>query len=176
MEGIEKKTNGRTPKPNVTIITDASLDPKRKMAGWGGWARGDNRTSVSHGGRLQHHANTGVLELRALANMLWTLNQTGYLLLGDRVIMLQCDNLEALCALMRATPNTLHSKHVDGAEVRPQRRLVSGPMLEAVDVIREVAGDRQLVVRHVRGHKPGGGRQWVNRLCDKLARRGMIHG
>ena len=31
-----------------------------------------------------------------------------------------------------------------------------------------------LLVRHVRGHKRGQQRQWVNRICDAEARRHML--
>lgn len=44
---------------------------------------------------------------------------------------------------------------------------------EALAAIREAAQGRVLSMRHVKGHKEGDGRNWVNEQCDAEARRHM---
>lgn len=38
-------------KPDVTIFADASMLDKLGVAGWGMWAKGDNRNTITRGGR-----------------------------------------------------------------------------------------------------------------------------
>ena len=45
---------------------------------------------------------------------------------------------------------------------------------KALVAIRARVSDLDLLVRHVRGHKRGQQRQWVNRMCDAEARRHML--
>lgn len=45
---------------------------------------------------------------------------------------------------------------------------------KALAAIRDQVNDLDLLVRHVRGHKRGQKRQWVNRLCDAEVRRHML--
>jgi ribonuclease HI len=162
-------------KPDLTLFADASVNPKTEKSGWGFWIKGDGRNSMHAGGPLRgYDRNTSVAELQAIANGLSCASAAHYICSSDVSIMIQCDNSEALGCLMKARPSITERRHSDGAPVPRRRRRMSEPQEAAVDHILTIADSHNLEisVRHVRGHKEGAGRSWVNRLCDRLAKNG----
>ena len=163
-------------KPDVTMFADASVFPRHRRSGWGMWIKGDCRDSMSAGGPIEIYSpSTEVAELDAIANGLTCAEAAGYFRDGDRVIMIQSDCVAALGIIM-AIPGAEMRQHAEGADV-PRRRKPLPPHQEAA--VKRITGvlsrhNLSIQVRHVRGHTPGGGRNWVNNLCDKLARRGAF--
>ncbi|MCF3934323.1 hypothetical protein L1787_12980 [Acuticoccus sp. M5D2P5] len=162
-------------KPCITLFADASSSPERESAGWGAWWKGDERPSMTAGGPVDSwHKSMCVLELAALALAMETAEARRYFRASDALVLLQSDNLSALCALRQAHPAIQENRHAEGARTFPRSKKPCERICECTGRILAVA-DRQgvaLSVRHVRGHKDGGGRNWVNRMCDSLAKEG----
>lgn len=156
--------------PDVTIFADASLCPKTKAGGWGAWMKRNGGDSFEAGGQLRDLAPTSShAEACALANAIHIGIRQGHLQKGDRVL-LQSDNLAALCAIAAIVPGALISDKGGAAvTVGKRSKLKNEPCIQS---IRRLAIDMDLtvVVRHVRGHQQGDGRNWVNRRCDELAK------
>lgn len=165
-------------KPDVTLFADASISSESRKSGWGYWIKGDARRSLSAGGPLRgdFHPNTSVSELEALANGLSHASAANYFRHTDQLIMLQSDNSEALGCILAARPGITENKHDDGARILSRRKPMIARQKSAVGQILQVVDQHNLTItiRHVRGHKHGGGRNWVNRLCDRLAKNGRI--
>lgn len=163
-------------KPDLTLFADASINPATKKSGWGFWIKGDGRDSMHAGGPLrgEFDANTSVAELEAIANGISCAAAADYFRPSDAVILIQTDNSEALGCLLSARPSIIENRHEDSAPVPRRRRQMSTRQRAAVAHILEVADTYSLTItiRHIRGHKEGGGRNWVNRLCDRLAKSG----
>ena len=169
-------THGR---PNVTMFTDASVFPNYKRSGWGCWIKGDGRESMSFGGPLQNfHPDSVVAELEAIANGIVIAKDRGYFQPDDKVIMIQSDSAFALACLLKARPSIVQSRHEDGAKVIARRKKLGPRLLAPATAIIDTLDELEMhaVIRHVRGHKSGNGRQWVNRLCDRLAKQGALEG
>ena len=159
----------------LTVFADASHCPETFAAGWGAWAKGDGwPTGVTFGGEIKARViNSAEAEMAAMANALVRLHNRGVLAHLD-LVMLQSDCLRALQLLLQSVPRAESSDHRDGAQVR-QVPLSPTPMEQrGIDVILDVLGGcRSILLRHVKGHKAGEGRQWVNRTCDDIARQHM---
>lgn len=162
----------------ITIFADASFCHRTSAAGWGAWAKGDGWDAGStFGGELKTRClNAGEAEIAAIANTLITLQRQE--LLHDE-IMLQSDCLRALQLIRQAvrvkgSVRPVVSNHKRGAPI-PASNLIPSPLeKQALDVINLAVVECQtLLLRHVRGHKNGEGRQWVNRKCDEIARTHM---
>lgn len=159
----------------ITLIADASVSTHSQKSGWGYWAKGDDRPAISFGGPLGAFCqSTTVAELEALANGLAHLNASRYLRSTDSQVLLQCDNIGALACIRKERPSVGVNKHKDSARMEVRRKPLSEREKAAVKVILNLADEHGLTlsVRHVRGHQQGNGRNWVNRLCDKLANKG----
>ena len=108
-----------------------------------------------------------------MANALTKADREG-LIDDDMEVMLQSDSAVALGILLRLVPGAVNRPHENSAALFPPRRSHAwrGLREEAAAVITEIAARRRLaiVIRHVRGHTAGGGRQWVNRQVDAAAR------
>jgi ribonuclease HI len=165
-------------KPDVTIFADASHDHRARVAGWGAWIKADGRSSITCGAAMKGPvASATEAELCALANALTVARLRG-VLCGRCVVMMQSDCLVALAILRSKIPNVEDRPAPGGLAVDPIRRMkLTKVHLAAVDVVREIvtALEISIVTRHVRGHQPGGGRQWVNAAVDQIARRAMRH-
>lgn len=162
-------------KPCLTMFSDASIFPDRRRSGWGFWIKGDGRDSLSAGGPLKvFHDSSTVAELEAMANGLARARVTGYFRPDDRIIMLQTDSTEALSCLLHVRPTIEISQHEASAPVNRRKKPLDARREAAVKaVLREIDGQGLTpIIRHVRGHKAGNGRNWVNRLCDRLAKDG----
>jgi ribonuclease HI len=157
-------------KPTLTVFTDVSLRPVEETAGWGGWARGDERDSIHHGGPLAYTLHSAVGELWALANMLEYLTKVGYIREEDRALSLQLDNAEALSALAIS----LQRAHITGdrTPLVIRKKLPKGDLVLPVQKITRLVDFASVVyLKHVRGHQKGvDARSWVNELCDKRAK------
>ena len=64
-------------KPTLTIFADASV--MQNTAGWGGWARGDDREPILLSGPAAHSNSTVIVELEALAEFHDALKSSGLL-------------------------------------------------------------------------------------------------
>jgi len=162
----------------VTIIADASFCPASRAAGWAAWIKADGRDSALISGAITKiaPASSGEAEFFAVANALFKAVQDGFIGPSDRV-MIQSDCVAVLEAMLWGL-DCQESQHPDGCGLqRPRRRpsLTTGAGERALTTIGGIAAplDLKLFVRHVRGHTSGGGRQWVNRACDRAARQAM---
>jgi ribonuclease HI len=163
-------------KPNVTIFADASHDGTARVAGWGAWIKADGRPSIACGAAMkQAIPSTVEAELCALANALVVARLRGVLAHRD-VVMLQSDCLVALAIIRSKIPGVADRPAVGGLAVGEVRKMkLTRLHSAAVTVISEIVTTFgvTLVTRHVRGHQPGGGRQWVNAEVDRIARDAM---
>lgn len=160
-------------KPTVTIFADASVDARCGAAGWGCWIKADGVAAISHSGPLREIiTDVSRAELYAIANAM-AVARTCKVLSGH--VLIQSDCAHALAILRKAVPGTLDYPAQGGLSVGPRRRSLPKEIKPAVKIIREIVATTKITiaVRHVRGHRPGGGRNWVNRLCDGMARRQM---
>lgn len=166
-------------KADITMFADASVQPKIRSAGWGCWIKGDGRSAVSAGGHIQEFTrDTSVAELEAILNGLSFAREQGYFLPADSSILIQSDCSPALAALRWLRPGIVVSAHADSAPIHPRRKQLRLREQSVVDRIFNVTDGAGLTiaVRHVRGHTSGDGRNWVNRHCDKLAKKGARAG
>lgn len=163
----------RSPKPDVTIFSDASVCVKTRAGGWGAWMIRSGHTAIEAGGQFHDlPKDSSDAEAMALCNAL----HHGLIMEMVRpgeVAMLQSDNLACLATIAALVPGCFIS-HGGGATFVPARqgRLMKNPALLVIrDMVR--SHDLKVVVRHVRGHQDGDGRQWVNRRCDEIAKTHM---
>lgn len=160
----------------ITVFSDASHCPNTKAGGWGAWAKRDGwDAGRTFGGVISPRVlNASEAEAWAIANTLGMLKIENALD-GVRTIIVQSDSLRSL-SLVRQLLGARVSDHADGAKIDMNRLNPSRLEKAAMDQLREVLTPREalIYVRHVRGHKPGGGRSWVNRTCDKIARDHML--
>lgn len=166
----------RRVKPDLTLIADASVAPLEERCGWAGWCKGDGRGSVSSNGPLPWAASSTLAELRAIAAMLSYLDESGYIREADRAIMIQSDCQPALSQIYRHLPSARLQQHAESAAIstKKKRRRIGPGNHRAIKDIARVLERHNLtaLIRHVRGHKAGDGRNWVNRECDRLAKLG----
>jgi hypothetical protein len=111
-----------------------------------------------------------------VANAVFKAAREGFIGQRDKVLI-QSDCVGVLEAMLWGL-DCQESRHPDGCELnrpRTRPRLAAGGGEKALKTIAAIAGplDLELCVRHVRGHASGGGRQWVNRACDRAARQAM---
>ena len=159
----------------ATIISDASFDHRAAVAAWAGWVRADGRPAQVFSAPIKRRIdNSTQAEICAIANTLAAADAAG--LIDDGMeVMLQSDSTVALGWVLKLVPGVTERRHAAGApitRVRKQRGM-TGIATEAAAVIAKIATARGLIitVRHVRGHKAGDGRQYINRLVDKAARK-----
>lgn len=162
-------------KPNVTFFADASVSPEQKASGFGFWIKGDNRPSIHGGGPLKRFSPiTMIAELEAIANGLTIADQRGYFSAFDRIILIQSDNVAALSCIRKLDPSARVNNHADSAKITIRKKGLCQRAEAATRQILTICNrhNLQITLRHVRGHQPGGGRNWVNALCDALANKG----
>jgi ribonuclease HI len=163
-------------KPNVTIFADASHHERSRVAGWGAWIKADGRDSITCGAAMKVAiASTNEAELCALANALAMARLRGALAQRD-VVMLQSDSIAALTIIHTRINGTADRPAPGGVAVVPFKKMkLSKVQVSAIAAIDKIVAalDLSLVTRHVRGHRPGGGRQWVNAEVDRIARKAM---
>jgi ribonuclease HI len=173
---VDPSRHVRIAKPNVTIFADASHDRSARVAGWGAWIKADGRQSITGGAAMKAPVmSSGEAELCALANALALARSRGAVARGD-VVMLQSDSLNALAIIRGKIDGVADRPAAGGLAVAAVKKMkLSELHSAAVGVIGEIVAtlDVALVTRHVRGHRKGGGRQWVNAEVDRIARRAM---
>lgn len=171
----------------VTLFTDASVHPQLGTAGWGAWIKGDGRNSKTFSGPLatntdprepRFQGSPNKAELLAMSEALQAAHADGYLKEDDNLLMMQTDSAAAIAILLAAIPTARFSPHADGLQtIGPRGRPDFTCPIEdrAVKHIQyrlltiNPWGQTSLLLRHVKGHKQGEKRQWVNRECDRLA-------
>ncbi|TXH35257.1 MAG: reverse transcriptase-like protein [Rhodospirillaceae bacterium] len=164
--------NGVQPmnKPDVTIFADASVDPKTKVAGWASWLKADGQRSVTVSGIVKEPvADVMHAELIAIANGLAVAKSRGLI---SRHVMLQSDCSAALTAICMVIPRTIERPAPGGHQI-DARAKITKRQRKGLKVIAELLAGLEVSVRHVKGHKKGDGRNWVNRQCDGLAKKHM---
>lgn len=154
----------------ATIFADASVHVESGAAGWGAWIKHGSEAGLIIGGPLKEVMRSSThAELCALANAVHVAAQRE-LLRG--LVMLQSDSLEALSCLMQQVPGTRDAPAPQGMKVPGRRKPPMPVWMPCITFVRDLALQHQVrfVVRHVRGHQQGDGRQWVNRQCDRVAK------
>lgn len=166
-------TKGRV---DLTVFADASWNQKTKCGGWGCWIKDQTAfPAVIRGGPLKGaQRSSNVCELKAIANALALAARTG--MVKGRV-MVQSDCIHALYVIRRATGAI--DNPVKGGEkvaVNLRKKWKRWPDEEQIvaSIKLSLATAASVEVRHVRGHKAGNGRAWVNRECDRLALAGRL--
>lgn len=156
----------------MTLFCDASFCGGTRAAGWGAWAKCDGwEHGQTFGGPLPIVNNASCAELHAIKCALTRLADANYL---DRVasVMVQSDSTRALGAIIYGLPNVRNKPHSTSAHIGNIRFLEPDEQ-KAIRVIHGLLARKRVIVRHVRGHKPGDKRQWVNRQCDAIAKEHM---
>lgn len=157
----------------MTIFCDASVQHKTGEAGWGCWAKKTGwQSGVTFGGKFRSPVfRSWDAEILALANAVAILAKKGDLD-GCSSICLQCDNLRSLSIINREILGARAlKKKGEGCRIPPIRAKLTDSEQSAVKTIKAIVDAYSLVVllRHVRGHREGPGRNWVNRKCDEIA-------
>lgn len=161
---------------HLTIFADASVCDKTGAAGWGAWFKGAGlERGQTCGGpfEMKLHMSDDA-ELLALAHALAECDSRGLLTAGATV-MLQSDCTAAL-GVIAALTSARDCRVATGSAVSRRRKPPTRKMRKGVDQISAIvtAHGLRILVRHVRGHQQGEGRNWVNRECDRIAREGML--
>lgn len=164
------------PKCTVTIFSDASVGADGTV-GWGAWVKADGKDGITRQGVLKMKTiDSCTAELCALVNAVHAGIRNGLVRQGD-VIMLQCDNLNALGWVLKRVRGAVDNPAKGGLSPvlsRKKKKLNregAPEIVKAVSLLNATVTDYRIAyqVRHVRGHKKGGGRQFINRTVDKLA-------
>lgn len=163
-------------KPNVTIITDASYCPRTHCAGWAAWMVSDTQRSHIEGGQLKGTIEgSNVAELYAINNGIYVALRRGFISEHDRVLI-QSDSTHALTAILyKLNAYSQDYKASDGLSIKVQNICLRSCEEAALSwLTTKVEGmGLTLLLRHIKGHKSGDGRFWVNRRCDSLAAKYM---
>lgn len=158
-------------KPDVTLFADASISREKRSGGYGFWAKGDGRDALSGGGPISEFEQSTTAELEALANALTRVSDAGYFRPDDRLVMLQSDSIACLAILRKARRSIQCARHSEGLAVGARKKPIRARDKPATTQILKILDQHSLtaVVRHIKGHSEGGGRNWVNQLCDRIA-------
>lgn len=163
---------------NMTLFCDASVCNRTGAAGWGAWVkRNDWERGRTFGAMFNsRHATAVEAELAGIATAVG-LCRTEKLLDGVNVLMIQSDCMHALSMIAGFVPGVGISNTAEAAQVtraKPTAKRTASDALSLMKLSTIVAETGLIVtVRHVRGHKDGPGRPWVNRQCDAEARKHM---
>ena len=159
----------------LTLFVDASFCHRTHAAGYGAWAKkAAFAKGLIFGGPLPRGiTNAGEAELGGIALALRFLLEQQHLNGLDR-LMVQSDSLRSLQLISQVLPGVRIANHADAAAVSKAHLVPSAMEAKALVAIKGRVSELDLLVRHVRGHKRGQNRQWVNRMCDAEARRHML--
>lgn len=176
---IRRKDNPPPPPPDpkarpaITIFTDASFCMRTGAAGWGAWLKANDSEAVLVGDAFRDLVgNVNEAEFFGLVNAVFVARKLGLITAGQS-IMLQCDNIRALNIVFTHVKGTVERKHENGAPVaRVQLKRLTAGERKALLLLQKIQVETGItfIVRHVRGHRSGSGRNWVNRKCDELAK------
>lgn len=161
---------------SMAVFADASWHQVSKAGGWGGWWKsGAMEYGKTAGGPIkQPLVGSTQAEAVAIANTLAIAKSSGDLKPG-MTVMIQSDCKNVLDAILKVVPDA--RDRPKGLACQPARRLE--PQLRdhaSLDFIADLVKrlELKIMTRHVPGHRRGDGRQWVNRKCDELARKGRL--
>lgn len=176
----------------VTMFTDASVHPQLGTAGWGAWIKGDGRNSKTFSGPLatnndprepRFQGSSNKAELMAMSEALQAAYAAGYFTADDNLLMMQTDCSAAIALILAAIPRARFSAHADGLQqvyprsmeniCRHERAALNHISYRLLTI--NTHQETLLTLRHVKGHKNGSNRQWVNRECDRLAYNAAVH-
>lgn len=163
---------------NITIFVDASWCPRTFAGGAGAWVKKDGwDRGYTLGDPLPQTArSSSVAELMAIYQTIKFLHEQGDLK-DVEMLMLQCDNTNALAAIMRwAKFSEATTKGPRDVKVKLEyASLFRGVEREWAKAVGEWTSHmRSRLVRHVRGHQEGTtARSWVNEKCDEIAKANM---
>jgi ribonuclease HI len=153
----------------VTVITDASLDPRSGHAGWAGRAICDGVRKTYSGSIKDSCASIHDVEIAAIANTLHSACRDGLVSEG-KAILFQVDNQRTLSVVRIAMRQVSDANHVRNLTPVEQR---------AVDVIVDLIdrhGVGRATARHIKAHKKyhqREARHHVHEAMDRLAKQGM---
>lgn len=161
------------PKPTVTIFADASRHVETGESGWGAWIKADGRASMTCGAKMKEPTTgSDQAELFALINALTVARLTGAVQ-PEAVVMLQSDSVVALSMIRAVLAAAIDAPADGGLRVGKSRRYYRRKSFTAgLDMLKAIVAEMRLtiLVRHVKGHTSGGGRNWVNRRTDSIAK------
>lgn len=162
----------------ATIFADASYCDQTGAAGWGAWFKRDDMISGEIiGGKVCMDVETNnSAELFAIAHALDACDRRGLFHAPCKTIMIQSDSRHALRLILRYVAHSRDAPHPDNSTLGSgiENIVAHGEAELAIGVIQDVCRRAQAVLlRHIHGHRAGGGRNWVNRQCDAIARRHM---
>lgn len=160
-------------KPTLTIFADASLYTDHGVVGWGGWARGDEREPVLHGGSAPFYRDSAIAELWALALFAERLVGEGYITPADKAVIVQSDSLSGLNMINAKVPNSWATKKKGQGSDILRAKKVKPEAAAAIDRLAKALSHADVIyLRHVKGHEGGKhARSWVNEQCDRRAKK-----
>lgn len=156
-------------KPTMTIFADASVYQDKKVAGWAGYVREDDRKPLWFSGPAKFSPDVTTVELHALA--MTVRNAFPYERQENHThLLLQSDCLYGLEMLWYALKN---GWPVGSGDAKMSARKV--PTIGAWEQINlmlpHLVGREAVYLKHVKGHQNGvHARSWVNERCDKMAK------
>ena len=156
----------------LTLFADASFSLNPRKAGYGAWAIHDSwERGYSFGGKLPLSlTNSTMAEVLAIAGAIEHLRRVQKW--PKDTVMIQSDSHHALSALKGNLPNARVNNHKRHSVDFSLRSPCLSPLeREAVEYVAHATFGVQVYLRHIKGHTQGEGRNWVNALCDRLARK-----
>lgn len=156
-------------KPTLTIFADASVYHDKKVAGWAGYVRGEEKGDWFQG-PAPYNADVDAVELFALTATVKQARDNCLILATDTHVLLQSDSLSALSMIQQAMSNTWFAAGSD----RPQSydKRARGTAGTYAEELKAILGGMEIVyLKHVKGHRNGvHARSWVNEQCDRRAK------
>lgn len=158
--------------PQNTLITDASVNPRLRLSGYGAWLANSDNEFHTLKGPLPFSGNSSREELYAIVIAAEGFTEQGALTNACPALIIQADNLAALQSLMHL-PNTWAAKpkHPRDTRVTPSHGIADWAA-DLVPRLQDTLNPFDVVyLRHVKGHTSGAsGRHKMNDKCDRLAK------
>lgn len=143
----------------VTVICDASFCPDTKSSGWGVWIKSARGKCVRSGSFTNKPEKSYEAEAMAVSIAVFLAFKYGIARAGDK-LLIQSD-----CLMVIHAYNGIMSE-----------KKISPVLQQTISYTRDLAKERdcKIQLRHVKGHAPQeGNRNYVNEICDKMARKVM---
>lgn len=138
----------------VTIITDASHDPRTKACGWAWWLRSNRGAFRGQGHECEPIFNSSVAETLAVFRSLSEACKQGLIDPADQILI----RTDCIASIRAIQGRRLFIRDDEEA------------FAEGVHTLRE-ALSLQLRLRHIKGHTTGNTHGTsINNECDRLAR------
>lgn len=147
----------------VTVMSDASFCHHTKAAGWGVWVKSQRGLFEGGGNFKQEAKNSMDAEAMAISIAVWVAFRQG--IAEDKDIILVQTDCEGLVRYFTEHWNS-------NLKLEGKTKVIREALKFTVDMIK--ARECEFRIRHVKGHaKKLGGRNYVNHLCDRHARKAM---